>query len=55
MAKASKDDVKRDEVLKRMLQTPHMPHVTGKKLLSESPKKKGDGPPVKKNRRPKGA
>jgi hypothetical protein len=54
MAK-SPNDKKRDEVLKRMLQTPHMPHVPSKKSLTESRKKKGDGPPAKKNRRPKGA
>jgi hypothetical protein len=43
-------DKSRDEILKKMLQTPHKLHV--KKALTKSVKKKGDGPPAKKNRRP---
>jgi hypothetical protein len=52
--KKSADDKKRDEVLKRMLQMPHMPHVAGKKSLTESTKKKSDAPIAKKKRRPQG-
>jgi hypothetical protein len=37
MAKTS-DDKKRDEVLKRMLQTPHKPHVAKKKATKKKPK-----------------
>lgn len=39
MAKASDNDVKRDEVLKRMLHTPHKPHVAKKKTQKARPKK----------------
>jgi hypothetical protein len=58
MCPSKDDDKKRDEVLKRMLHTPHKPHVPKKKskeLLSESSKKKGDAPIAKKKRRPQGA
>jgi hypothetical protein len=39
MAK-SPDDKKRDEVLKRMLQTPHKPHVPLKRVAAKKPRKK---------------
>jgi len=39
MSKSS-DDKKRDEILKRMLQTPHKPHVPPKKKAKRKPAKK---------------
>jgi hypothetical protein len=36
--KKSSDDAKRDEVLKRMLQTPHKPHVPKKKAAKKTKK-----------------
>ena len=43
------NDVRRDEILKRMLKTPPKPHG-GKKLVTESGQKKPDGTPAKKRR-----
>jgi hypothetical protein len=39
MAK-SPEDKKRDEVLKRMLQTPHKPHVPATKTAKKKPAKR---------------
>lgn len=42
MAKHSKDEKKRDEILKRMLQSPHKPHVVKKaKVAKKTPEKSG--------------
>jgi hypothetical protein len=35
MSKSKPEDKKRDEVLKRMLQTPHKPHVPKKKAAEK--------------------
>jgi hypothetical protein len=40
MSKPS-DDKKRDEVLKKMLQTPHKPHAPKKKAAKKTKKKGG--------------
>jgi len=39
MSKPSEDEKKRDEILKRMLQTPHKPHVA-KKPAKKAEKKR---------------
>jgi hypothetical protein len=47
----SEDDKKRDEILKRMVQTPPQPKGGVQKPLTKSaPKKKPDGPPAKNDR-----
>lgn len=53
MNNAHKDEkietAKGDEILKRMLKTPHKPHIEKSPAKA---KKKGDGPTAKKNRHP---
>jgi hypothetical protein len=56
MAKSSKKDLdETTRIMGRLAAMPHKPHITVSKSLGESSKKKGDGPPAKKNRRPQGA